>query len=303
MTTIPENVPPPAPLPPGPMPPRAPTRPQVPANKPTGPNPADVDFILNKIRRHLAALDFAANPHVQPDDLTLVYATEKISFVSLVDILNKPTKIDFIKLIRLSDPNKMESVTDSQLCDKLYNIIFSLGYYTLGKDFVAKSVEQKNIYLSNFREFIKRTLDVYFEFMKRYTIINMKMTSYSFDLLYLLNITTHLHVNTGNDLKTLDDLYKKLVDAIKENTIIYRNYLKPKPLEPVVHSMGRDEKTLDEIRKLSAELEKRIAEMKQLNTNIREKGELLQQNNVEKQLSQKALDFGKRKNQSNPRPA
>jgi hypothetical protein len=130
----------------------------------------------------------------------------------------------------------------------------------------AKPATQQTL-IGNIQNFITKTIDYLQSYMEKCEVINDKLITSSYNLLYLLNALSIHHANVGKGIEDVKSLYNKITTLIKQNIGFYNNIDKSK-LEGVINRTASAE-----LNSLYGQLENRLrlleAQTKTLDENIK----------------------------------
>lgn len=245
------------------------------------PNNGDVDDILKKIKEKLDNMDHVSTLKLEKSDI-LKIGDNKISAACMLHFLSadinflngfadqcsnvinekKDSKgtLSLTELIALSKDKNFKN--DSLFYDNLYGFNIEMANI-IGRSESFKNAlpETKKKLLDNYASFVKESLRYLTEYMKRYQIIDDKLLTSSYNLLYLLNSVTLKRVNSQQDTSQLLALNKKLTDTIKKNIDMYTSIDTSKiktSLTGVATSDPKVKKAIDELTNKLAERVKKL---------------------------------------------
>lgn len=252
---------------------------------------SDVNDILKNINDHLTKLNLEGTKTIQNND-TLTIGDNRINKMCLLHFFSNNPKflstnknqcssviqqyatdktLDLTKLINLSSDKNWNM--DTKFYENLYGFNVSVAEFIANsKEFKETDPKTQSTILSNFQQFIKQSLDYFGKYMKQYQIINDNLLNNSYNLLYLLNIMSFHQANVGTSISDLDGLYKKLVETINANIVLYESIDKTKIVGTTVNQQEIDmSKQISELKtKLDASLKKLSEQQSQLKKNVDE---------------------------------
>lgn len=169
--------------------------------------------------------------------------------------------LDLNKLIKLSNNFKQ----DSDFYDNLYGFDIALvNFITNNADFKKSKPNTKASIINGAQKFIRQSLDYLSEFMSKHQIINDKLISSSYDLLYLMNKLTLQRITVGPNVSSLGTLYERLVETAKNNISLFHQINVPS----ISKQVGVEQIVIPEVDTMRKELESRIAILEKEHTNL-----------------------------------
>ena len=207
--------------------------------------------------------------HFLSDDSNYLISSKKQCSRIIDEYRDKNRKLDLTSLIKLSSTSKPGSTSklsdeksflkDSEFYKNLYGFNIAMADYIAKDSNITKlPIDSQQKLLSNFREFIKQSLNYLNNYMNEYNIIDDSLLSSSYNLLYLLNILTFRTANVGNNIDEINQLHAKLTQAVKDNIEIY-NKIDREKLSGTGAVLGTSNQITQEINAVTQRLQEKIA--------------------------------------------